>query len=283
MEYEHKDYKKMIFAYLSGSLDGEERAAFERHLAVCPECRKELSEAEELNSFLDGFSPDPPEALKNGVMARIRAEKRQARLKRLWRIALPAAMLTVVIAAAAVYPMMLGNKHSGALLDGASDASDACGSNKDQNIFGSFEETPDDREPEESVPDIFFFFTSEGYLQGSEEADGEPGDSGINDPVLPPAASDSPHERETDTGDIGSAVTLPDCVDSDIIDRFSMQIKLVRSYIFLDSLPDDISEPMLVYEYRGYKVLIFTSDDTALPDSMTELYPDGSFSLVIVG
>lgn len=91
MEYEHRDYKNMIFRYLSDSLDEAEREAFECHIASCPECAKELEEAREMNRLLDSMSAEPPAELAASVMARIKAENRRKRLMRITRIALPAA------------------------------------------------------------------------------------------------------------------------------------------------------------------------------------------------
>lgn len=106
MEYEHRDFKNMIFRYLSDSLDEGEREAFERHIPSCPECARELEEAREMNRMLDSMSEEPPAELASSVMARIKADNRRKRLVRITRIALPAAMIAVIIAAAVTFPLL---------------------------------------------------------------------------------------------------------------------------------------------------------------------------------
>lgn len=273
MQYQHSELKNMILQYASNSLDREDREAIELHLASCKECRAELFEAQEMNTLLDGLSLEPPEELKNGVMAKIKAEKRQMLIKRLTRIALPAAMLALVISVSLAYPLMFENKQN--------DLSSA-----DRTEIGS--NSLQDAEPEQSVfdkndfeqvtsPDIFFFFSSEGYLQGSEktELDDNEGASSVpSDPSLSPADSEAEDSADME---------LPDGIGGEIPDKFRMQIKLVRSYIFLKSLPDTVGEPILVYQYEGYMVYIYDADDGTLPGNMEKLYSNGDFSLIIVG
>lgn len=282
MEYEHRDFKNMIFRYLSDSLDADEREVFERHIETCPECKKELSEARELNAALDSLALDPPEALRNGAMARIKAEKRNMHLRRLWRIALPAAMLTVVISVSAAYTFLRGNKHNFAQIDGGfrdTEANEEGSSAVSNSAAADIPCAPGEREP-----DIFFFFTSEGYLQGRPDTDNNCGNCDSK-----PDHEDAETKEDQSKADIAepdnrdTIVSLPDDIDSSIIEKFRMQLKLVCAYTFIEAVPDGIGEPMLVYQYQGYKVLIFRADDPSLPANMTTLYPDGDFSLVIIG
>lgn len=269
MQYQHSDLKNMILRYASGSLDGEEREALELHLAVCAECSAELSDIKELNALLDGLSLEPPSELKSGVMARIKVEKRQKLIKRLTRVALPAAMLALVISASIAYPFMLEkNKDQVIPNDGS----------KTDSMYAQDAEQPDlDNSDidQTTSPDIFFFFSSEGYLNGGENKNDDSKDNAFDaplDPVVPPFESGAEEDDE-----------LPDGIDSSLLDKFRMQIKLVRSYIFLKKLPDTIGDPMLIYSYEGYMIYIYSADDVTLPDNMETLYSGGDFSLVIVG
>ena len=260
MEYEHRDFKNMIFRYLSDSLDEGEREAFERHIPSCPDCARELEEAREMNRMLDSMSEEPPAELAASVMTRIKADNRRTRLMRITRVPLLNSLNKTD-----------GEGGNGTFFD------------KD-NKFGTlpcdaFDSAYEDQRPSETYPDIFFFFSSEGYLQGSEESIGTSGPDTKDDSGLLPDSSPS----EPDSDDVISGITLPDGIDSNIVDEFRMQIKLVRSYIMLKSLPDEVGEPVLIYGYRGYSVYIYEAGDSTLPSGMTDMYPDGEFSLIIIG
>lgn len=47
-----QDYDVMVSGYLDGELTGEQRAGFEKHLAGCPQCRKQLAEMTALKESL---------------------------------------------------------------------------------------------------------------------------------------------------------------------------------------------------------------------------------------
>ena len=277
MEYEHRDYKNLIFRYLSDSLDEAEREAFECHIASCPECAKELEEAREMNRLLDSMSAEPPAELAASVMARIKAENRRKRLMRITRIALPAAMIAIVVTAVATFPFFNSpNKTDSDVGNGTFFDAD---SNDASSPCGAADSACEEPRPSETYPDIFFFFSSEGYLQGSEESRDEPESDKKYDSEKTSESTSYNPDNDNDISDI----TLPDGIDSNIIDKFRMQIKLVRSYIMLKSLPENAGEPILIYEYRGYSVYIYEAGDSTLPDGMTDMYPDGEFSLVIIG
>ncbi len=267
----------MIFRYLSDSLDEAEREAFECHIASCPECAKELEEAREMNRLLDSMSAEPPAELAASVMARIKAENRRKRLMRITRIALPAAMIAIVVTAVVTFPFFNSpNKTDGGVGNGTFFDADSNDASSPCYATGSACEDP---HPSETYPDIFFFFSSEGYLQGSEESRDEPESDKKYDSEKTSESTSYNPDNDNDISDI----TLPDGIDSNIIDKFRMQIKLVRSYIMLKSLPENAGEPILIYEYRGYSVYIYEAGDSTLPDGMTDMYPDGEFSLVIIG
>ena len=76
---EHERYRDDVGAYLLGALSELEARGFERHTAVCPECRDELDElrpaAEAMASSPDQF--EAPPSLKRSLMATVRAEARE--------------------------------------------------------------------------------------------------------------------------------------------------------------------------------------------------------------
>jgi anti-sigma-K factor RskA len=68
------DVHGLVGAYAVDAVDDEERAAFERHLAECPECRAEVASLQEAASHLSLTTATPaPEAMRANVLAGIKA------------------------------------------------------------------------------------------------------------------------------------------------------------------------------------------------------------------
>jgi anti-sigma-K factor RskA len=73
---DHARWSEDIGAYLLGALPDGERADFERHLAACPECRREVEELAVAADALPSAAPPvtPPPELKQRIMAVVDAE-----------------------------------------------------------------------------------------------------------------------------------------------------------------------------------------------------------------
>lgn len=74
---------ELIPAYLDGELVGEEKRRLEEHLAVCAQCRDELTALEEVGLLLSEaplFSPQPGFTI--GVMTRLAQREARRRLTR---------------------------------------------------------------------------------------------------------------------------------------------------------------------------------------------------------
>jgi len=68
----YNDVHALSGAYAVDALDDLERAAFERHLAECPECRAEVASLREAASTLaETVAAEPPAALRGRVLAGI--------------------------------------------------------------------------------------------------------------------------------------------------------------------------------------------------------------------
>jgi anti-sigma-K factor RskA len=66
------DIHGLVGAYAVDAVDDEERAAFERHLAECPECRAEVASLREAAISISLTTTTPaPEALRENVLAKI--------------------------------------------------------------------------------------------------------------------------------------------------------------------------------------------------------------------
>ena len=72
------DIRSLVGAYVLDAVDGWERAAAERHLRECDECRAEAAEWRETAARLaDGAWSVPPPGLRDAVLAAV-ATTRQA-------------------------------------------------------------------------------------------------------------------------------------------------------------------------------------------------------------
>ena len=73
---EHERHQEDVGAYLLGALEPAEQAAFEGHLAGCPECRAEVEQlrvaADALPRSVEPFAPPP--SLKRSLMEAVRED-----------------------------------------------------------------------------------------------------------------------------------------------------------------------------------------------------------------
>ena len=99
----HAYYQELISRLLDQdtSLSDEENRALEAHLAECPECRRMHQAFSELSGFVGGDLEEPPEDLRENVMAEIRREDVRRRNRRVFR-------WTGFVAAAAVLLLVVG-------------------------------------------------------------------------------------------------------------------------------------------------------------------------------
>jgi anti-sigma-K factor RskA len=67
-----------LAAFVLGGMEPEEAAEVQRHLASCPDCRRELEELRKVNRALEAAPPpaDPPSHLKDEILSQVRAEQR---------------------------------------------------------------------------------------------------------------------------------------------------------------------------------------------------------------
>jgi anti-sigma-K factor RskA len=73
---DHDRWSEDIGAYVLGALPDREREGFERHLAACPQCRREVEELAIAAEALPASAPPvtPPPELKSRIMAVVDAE-----------------------------------------------------------------------------------------------------------------------------------------------------------------------------------------------------------------
>ena len=78
--HDHTRFADDVGAYLLGALEPAEQAAFEQHLAACPDCRAEVERlrvaADALPRSVDQV--DPPASLKAALMDAVRSDARSA-------------------------------------------------------------------------------------------------------------------------------------------------------------------------------------------------------------
>jgi len=110
-----------VASYVLGSLPGEERASFERHLATCSACRRDVGELQVVADALPLAAEQvaPPPELKDRIMAVVRAEAPAAepvprRARAPWWRRINLRLTPLAAAAAAVLLLAIGA--GGALL-----------------------------------------------------------------------------------------------------------------------------------------------------------------------
>lgn len=107
---EHERLQDMLFPYLTGELDPDERLEIEDHLSSCEECREELQEFRSLHDELMGFAASPHQKLKERVLSRVGGEAESAGRERAWPAWRPAftaaAVLLVLVAFGSVYAVL---------------------------------------------------------------------------------------------------------------------------------------------------------------------------------
>ena len=96
--------RDMLEAYAVGALEEHERAAVERHLQTCADCRELAAElvetAHKLPLALGAVSPlRPPSALKARLLGRLAPEQRVEKRRWWWRPRAALALLSLVLAA----------------------------------------------------------------------------------------------------------------------------------------------------------------------------------------
>ncbi|HXM56398.1 MAG TPA: anti-sigma factor [Candidatus Dormibacteraeota bacterium] len=92
-----------LAGYVLGTLDARERESFERHLAGCARCRRELAELRGVPALMDEAADpvDVPPGMEARVLGRIARERRPARQRRtrpLWALAAAAAVAIAFLA-----------------------------------------------------------------------------------------------------------------------------------------------------------------------------------------
>ena len=91
-------YDIMISASLDGALNRKDARELEKHLASCADCRKYKQLLETIRDGMQEDLPDPPEALREGIMYKVGLEKnRKLHFGALGRWTAIAAVLCVVI------------------------------------------------------------------------------------------------------------------------------------------------------------------------------------------
>jgi len=109
------DVHALSGAYAVDALDDIERAAFERHLAECPECRDEVASLQEVSGLLaETVEVAPPAGLRDRVLAQVAttrplppqvtapAPRHQHRPQRRFAVLVAAAAAVVAVGAGAV-------------------------------------------------------------------------------------------------------------------------------------------------------------------------------------
>jgi anti-sigma factor RsiW len=71
---DHRWTHQHLSEYLDGELAPRERERVERHVGMCPECRRVLATLKRMLAGLMGLRSDQPTDIADGVIGRLRAE-----------------------------------------------------------------------------------------------------------------------------------------------------------------------------------------------------------------
>jgi anti-sigma-K factor RskA len=110
------DLHELVAAYALNALDDDDRAAFEEHLAGCPQCTAQLAELRDAAAAL-AYVPDtvaPPAALRSRILETARAERPNVvplrpRTTRTWGLGAVAAVAVAAAVALAAWNVSLHN------------------------------------------------------------------------------------------------------------------------------------------------------------------------------
>jgi anti-sigma factor RsiW len=71
---EHRWTREHLSEYIDGELDQRGRVRVERHVGVCPECRRVLATLKRTLAGLMGLRDEEPDDIADSVIARLRLE-----------------------------------------------------------------------------------------------------------------------------------------------------------------------------------------------------------------
>lgn len=76
-----REVVELVTEYLEGGLDGDDRLAFERHVAICPPCRGYLSQIRTIARTAGALrEEDVPEPLRESLIEAFRDWRAEPRL-----------------------------------------------------------------------------------------------------------------------------------------------------------------------------------------------------------
>ena len=119
---ECEKYAELISRSIDGDLSSAEEEELNRHLESCADCRSLLKDLKDIRGF--GFElSEPPDGLKEKIMAKIKHEKARTRFKPRTYAALAAAVAVIFIAAYGVYQSgngrIFGNRETAQMVTAA--------------------------------------------------------------------------------------------------------------------------------------------------------------------
>lgn len=75
-----EELSEIVTEYLEGAMPAADRMAFDRHIAVCPECRRYLEQMRQVVETLGRLPPEPiPPAVEARLLEQFRGWKRGPR------------------------------------------------------------------------------------------------------------------------------------------------------------------------------------------------------------
>ena len=111
---ECREYEALISAAVDGAVTEAERRELMGHLAACAACRETYEQTMLIHEALAGWeAEEPPAALADRVMEKVRWQRRRNRQRRWQRISLAAACLAVAVLGAGMLRYLPGADSAG--------------------------------------------------------------------------------------------------------------------------------------------------------------------------
>ncbi len=226
-------YDMMISERVDGTLNKKDARALDRHLAECAECRKYLQLLETVKEGLREELPDPPDALREGIMYKIGLEKgRKKHFGAFGRWTAIAAVLCVVIFGAVKL------NGSGVMKSAAPEAaSPASASGAGGTVYRDSAE--DGAEPEPAAPEKYEVLTAAAPSPTlSAQFAGGSGGETPRDPEAPAAPAENGAWAEGEFDSVYRAYSLPG------YDRARAALDSGDYWgvcLFYDRLPEEVS------------------------------------------
>lgn len=220
-------YMELLSARLDGALTEEEERELEEHLAVCPDCRAAGAQLAALRSAFAEWEEVPvPEGFAQGVMDRIRGEKKVIPLFKRPQFRALAGLTACLVVVVGLYGMSLRNNQEKTMLMTRSFQHDVL----EETVYGADASACESLSGEADGPQV-----------NAALVDPEPADA----PQIAAYTAPDPTQADTSAGTVGSApeasidsVTAQKAVPNPAAEGLDRDSAYAEAVLTLDRMPE---------------------------------------------